>query len=144
MSDFQPNTRGPKPLEDASIVPILTSQRDRFKQRFEESHRNYLEVSSRLAGTQDELARTQQDNVSLYEKLKYQENFRQNQSVVDIDGGRRYEAASARYRDKYEETIDPFRHFKQVIFDISSNRKKIGEPRTSILPTVLQCKSPSF
>ncbi|KAJ3370301.1 hypothetical protein HDU91_006301 [Kappamyces sp. JEL0680] len=122
MADFQPNPNKAaapaptKPSSDASIVPILTSQRDRFKQRFEESHRNYLDLQSRLSSVQDELFRVQQDNVSLYEKLKYQENYRQTQSsVINMDGSpsRQYDAVSARYRDKYEATMDPFRQFKQ-------------------------------
>jgi homeobox protein cut-like len=120
MSDFQSKlkTGNPTKQESNSLVPILTSQRDRYKQRFEESHRNSMELSAKLSNLQDQLNRFQQDNVALYEKLKYQESYRgglqQNSSIVNIDSSRRNDTISARYRDKYEESIDPFRHFKQV------------------------------
>ena len=120
MSDFQSKlkTGNPTKQESNSLVPILTSQRDRYKQRFEESHRNSMELSAKLSNLQDQLNRFQQDNVAMYEKLKYQESYRgglqQNSSIVNIDSSRRNDTISARYRDKYEESIDPFRHFKQV------------------------------
>lgn len=120
MSDFQSKlkTGNPTKQESNSLVPILTSQRDRYKQRFEESHRNSMDLSAKLSNLQDQLNRIQQDNVALYEKLKYQESYRgglqQNSSIVNIDSSRRNDTISARYRDKYEESIDPFRHFKQV------------------------------
>jgi homeobox protein cut-like len=91
-----------------SIVPILTSQRDRYRQRFEQSQRSVHELSTKLTTTQDQLSRLQADNVSLYEKLRYQESYRASTSVTMGDD------VSTRYRDKYESTIDPFRHFKQV------------------------------
>lgn len=123
MSDFQANLRSTpaKPQESSSsLVPILTSQRDRYKQRFEESHRNSLELSAKLSGLQDQLSRLQQDNVSLYEKLKYQESYRegwqQQSSIVNMESSWRNDNVSAKYRDKYEESIDPFRHFKQVSY----------------------------
>lgn len=125
LSDFQVQPRAQQETakqSDSSIVPILTSQRDRYKQRFEESHRNALELSSRLSNLQDQLSRVQQDNVSLYEKIKYQESFRggwQQSTIVDMDSNRRNDNVSARYRDKYEESIDPFRAFKQVLLEVT-------------------------
>lgn len=122
MSDFQANLKSnhskPQESSSSSLVPILTSQRDRYKQRFEESHRNSLELSAQLSTLQDQLSRLQQDNVALYEKLKYQESYRegwqQQSSIVNMESSWRNDSISARYRDKYEESIDPFRHFKQV------------------------------
>jgi homeobox protein cut-like len=64
-----------KKTADHSIVPILTSQRDRYKQRFEEAHRNVLELTSKVTNLQDEVNRLQSDNVGLYEKLRYTESF---------------------------------------------------------------------
>lgn len=118
MSDFQANLRGTsakskQESSSSSLVPILTSQRDRYKQRFEESHRSSLELSAKLSSVEDTLSKVQQDNVSLYQKLKYQESYRGG-SVVNMESSSwRNDAVSARYRDKYEESIDPFRHFKQ-------------------------------
>ena len=120
MSDFKAklNTGYQPKQESASLVPILTSQRDRYKQRFEESHRNSMELSAKASSLQDQLNRVQQDNVVLYEKLKYQESYRggsqQNSSFINLGSSLRNDTISARYRDKYEESIDPFRQFKQV------------------------------
>lgn len=122
MSDFTNNAKtsnsnhAPVKSNDGSIVPILTSQRDRYKQRFEESHRNTLDLSAKLVNIADENERLKQDNVSLYEKLKYQENYLGRKSQTDIQiemGNTRRNDVSERYRSMYEETIDPFRHFKQ-------------------------------
>ena len=116
LNDLRANTSPSENLEmlmspvkqpTDSIVPILTSQRDRYRQRFEQSQRTIQELSAKLTSTQDQLSRLQQDNVSLYEKLRYQESYRGSTTVTMDD-------VSTRYRDKYESTIDPFRHFKQV------------------------------
>jgi homeobox protein cut-like len=144
MTDFQTKLRSPsvssapKPNNEASIVPILTSQRDRYRQRFEESQRTSLDLSSKITNLQEQIEKLQQDNVSLYEKLRYQENYRgswQQSSVVNIESNprSRYEDVSAKYKDKYEATMDPFRHFKQVCqFGLINlvSRKRIRELKT--------------
>jgi homeobox protein cut-like len=64
-----------KKSTDHSIIPILTSQRDRYKQRFEETQKNIFELTTKVTTLQDEVNRLQLDNVGLYEKLRFTESF---------------------------------------------------------------------
>ena len=115
MSDFKlPNVV----KQDVSIVPILTSQRDRYKQRFEESHRNCLDLSAKLSNVNEQMQRIEQDNVILYEKLKYQESYSGSRAVsyvltqhtgINIESHSR---VTEKYKTMYEAKIDPFTQFK--------------------------------
>jgi homeobox protein cut-like len=98
MYDFTPN-KAMTVSKDSSIVPILTSQRNRYKQRFEESQRNLLDLQSQLNVTKQETQKLQKDNIELYEKLLYQEKYQQN-------------TITNKYKSMYETTIDPFQKFK--------------------------------
>jgi homeobox protein cut-like len=61
--------------KEDGIVPILTAQRDRYKIRFEETQDRLNQMTSRLQTMEYELSRLREDNVSLYEKLRYQETY---------------------------------------------------------------------
>ncbi|KAJ1342404.1 hypothetical protein BSLG_003029 [Batrachochytrium salamandrivorans] len=95
----------PKATTEASIMTILTSQRDRYKSRFEEA-----------------------DNVKLYEKLRYAESYSVNKNSsgstshrnssqvgisIDPQNSRftGQDNISSKYSGMYEESLDPFRRF---------------------------------
>jgi homeobox protein cut-like len=63
--------------KEDGIVPILTAQRDRYKLRFEETQERLNQITSRLQTMEYEISRLREDNVSLYEKLRYQETYAQ-------------------------------------------------------------------
>ncbi|KAJ1339387.1 hypothetical protein BSLG_005953 [Batrachochytrium salamandrivorans] len=82
---------------DASIVSILTSQRDRYKQRFEEVEQNMREHIQTISDLRYEIANFKADNVKLYEKLRYAESYsntrfqgtnNRHSSAVDITADR--------------------------------------------------------
>ncbi|KAJ3271877.1 camp-dependent protein kinase catalytic subunit [Terramyces sp. JEL0728] len=104
MSDFNPT----KPKNDSSIIPILTSQRDRYRQRYEESQLETRSLNQKISTLSDQINSLKQDNISLYEKLKYQESY-----VIDVDVNK--------YKNMYEERIDPFQQFKQKETKRASN-----------------------
>ncbi|CED82054.1 Transcription factor/CCAAT displacement protein CDP1 [Phaffia rhodozyma] len=124
---------------DNSILPIVTSQRDRFRARnaeLEEELRKQFESISEL---RTEIKSLQADNLKLYEKVRYMGSYREDSSAVagpssyysgnsssnlrtgsggglgnlgisGLAGGRGDEIG--KYKDKYEDSINPFESFK--------------------------------
>ncbi|KAI0318257.1 CASP C terminal-domain-containing protein, partial [Amylostereum chailletii] len=70
---------------DTSILPIVTSQRDRFRQRnaeLEEELRRQFQIISEL---RTEIRSLQADNLKLYEKVRYMQSYRENTSTSTLD-----------------------------------------------------------
>ena len=98
---------------ETSILPIITSQRDRFRQRtaeLEEELRKQFETASEL---RNEVKNVQADNLKLYEKVRYLQSYREE------TGPSRGFATTVRgdedlhkYRNKYEESVNPFEAFR--------------------------------
>ncbi|ODO05678.1 hypothetical protein I350_04738 [Cryptococcus amylolentus CBS 6273] len=114
--------------QDTSILPIVTSQRDRFRQRnaeLEEELRKQFETISDLRA---EVKALQTDNLKLYEKVRYIGSYRDTASAGA--GSSSYPPSSSRgggllngvlgrrdeeigkYKDKYDESLNPFEAFK--------------------------------
>ncbi|WWC71958.1 uncharacterized protein I206_105917 [Kwoniella pini CBS 10737] len=120
---------------DNSILPIVTSQRDRFRQRnaeLEEELRKQFEIISDL---RIEIKSLQTDNLKLYEKVRYIGSYRDgssstsnptnnssNLSGYNVPGssrglngvgvGIRRDEEIGKYKDKYDESLNPFEAFK--------------------------------
>ncbi|SPO26040.1 related to Cutl1 or CASP protein [Ustilago trichophora] len=119
---------------DSSILPIVTSQRDRFRSRnaeLEEELRKQFETISEL---RTEIKTLQADNLGLYEKVRYLQSYGPaggrrsgagagGDSVIQIGVGAtgRTDASGAyppprmgddKYRAKYEESMNPFEAFR--------------------------------
>lgn len=118
---------------DSSILPIVTSQRDRFRSRnaeLEEELRKQFETISEL---RTEIKTLQADNLALYEKVRYLQSYGPSggrrsgaggESVIQIGAGGatgRTDASGAyppprlgddKYRAKYEEAMNPFEAFR--------------------------------
>lgn len=106
---------------DASILPIVTSQRDRFRQRnaeLEEELRRQFEAISDL---RTEIKGLQADNLKLYEKVRYMQSYRDSTPGTSTPAGtasmlngamRSREDEIGRYKDKYDESLNPFEAFK--------------------------------
>ncbi|CAM0141975.1 hypothetical protein VKS41_004322 [Umbelopsis sp. WA50703] len=119
--------------EDKSILPIITGQRDRFRQRnaqLEEELKKQQSVMDDLRGEVDML---KQDNLKLYEKLKFVHVWREERSngkqpsasvvsMPDTSGSpyRRFGEGTSngkvddpadKYGKLYEENMNPFTQF---------------------------------
>lgn len=119
---------------ESSILPIVTSQRDRFRSRnaeLEEELRKQFETISEL---RTEIKTLQSDNLGLYEKVRYLQSYGPagarrtgsgGDSVIQIGVGAagRTDASGAyppprmggsddKYRAKYEESMNPFEAFR--------------------------------
>jgi homeobox protein cut-like len=78
-SPTDPSLTSSKPA-NSDIVPILKSQRDRFKQRSDELESQCRIHVQRIQQLEMELGGLKQDNVKLYEKMRYLESYRQQGS----------------------------------------------------------------
>lgn len=118
----------PAPSGDTSILPIVTSQRDRFRQRnaeLEDELRRQFETISDLRA---EIKTLQADNLKLYEKVRYMQSYRDTSSAVMAGNTHASSSTSqagmlngalrsrdddiGRYKDKYDESLNPFEAFK--------------------------------
>ncbi|KAG0701321.1 CASP C terminal-domain-containing protein [Suillus ampliporus] len=109
---------------DTSILPIVTSQRDRFRQRnaeLEEELRKHYHTISEL---RTEVKSLQSDNLKLYEKVRYMQSYREQGSVSQLDPLPPSSSSSAfngsgngrdelgKWGARYEEAMNPFEAFR--------------------------------
>ncbi|KAF9010535.1 CASP C terminal-domain-containing protein [Cyathus striatus] len=104
---------------ESSILPIVTSQRDRFRQRnaeLEDELRKQFQVISEL---RTEIKSLQADNLKLYEKVRYMQSYREetvSRPVSQLDplptptNGRTDDMSV--YRTRYEQAMNPFEAFR--------------------------------
>ncbi|KAK4054374.1 hypothetical protein OIO90_003607 [Microbotryomycetes sp. JL221] len=102
---------------EISILPIITSQRDRFRQRnaeLEEELRRQFETISEL---RNEIKSLQGDNLKLYEKVRYLQSYRDDatgaiKASTGFHSTVRIDEELGKYQNKYEESMNPFEAFR--------------------------------
>ena len=72
---------------DHSILPIVTSQRDRFRQRNSELEEQLRQQSEQISNLRNETSQLQKDNLKLYEKVKYMQSYRNDSSGAGVGTG---------------------------------------------------------
>ncbi|KAF9438169.1 hypothetical protein BGZ76_009459 [Entomortierella beljakovae] len=65
---------------DHSILPIVTSQRDRFRQRNSELEEQLRQQSEQISTLKNETAQLQRDNLKMYERVKYMQSYKDESS----------------------------------------------------------------
>ncbi|KAJ7079159.1 CASP C terminal-domain-containing protein [Mycena belliarum] len=121
----QPVRKTPIPFAssaDTTILPIVTSQRDRFRQRnaeLEEELRKQFQIISELRA---EIKNLQSDNLKLYEKVRYMQSYREEAGSRPVTsqldplpapmGSARPADDMSKYRARYEEAMNPFEAFR--------------------------------
>lgn len=89
----------------ASLLPIVSSQRERFKQRNTELEAECRQQKQNVTVLQREVDSLRGDNVKLYEKIKFLQSYPgTRKSVEDPD-------VMGRYSSQYEANLDPFAAF---------------------------------
>ncbi|CAE7146035.1 unnamed protein product [Rhizoctonia solani] len=104
--------RATTPQPDNSILPIVTSQRDRFRQRnaeLEEELRKQFESISEL---RNEIKTLQSDNMKLYEKVRYMQSYRDEGSASWSSVTAQANSDLGKYRTMYEDSLNPFQAFR--------------------------------
>ncbi|KAJ7772547.1 CASP C terminal-domain-containing protein [Mycena maculata] len=108
---------------DTTILPIVTSQRDRFRQRnaeLEEELRKQFQIISEL---RTEIKNLQSDNLKLYEKVRYMQSYREEAGSRPVTSqldplptpsgsGTSRPDDMSKYRTRYEEAMNPFEAFR--------------------------------
>ena len=119
--------------QNQGILPMVTAQRDRFKQRITHLEDELAKANTTISSLRQEVATLQKDNLQLYEKTRYISTYSShpssrpsNDAFVNIGGstsatpGGSTSTSSAfvpaqghdRYRAAYEANISPFQAFR--------------------------------
>lgn len=108
----------------AGILPMVTAQRDRFKQKNSELEHDLSESHRTVQQLRQEVAALQKDNLTLYEKTRYVSTYNRtgasatayatspNPSSVNIGSTGTPGMEIDRYRQAYESNISPFAAFR--------------------------------
>ncbi|CAD6579741.1 MAG: hypothetical protein CYPHOPRED_000996 [Cyphobasidiales sp. Tagirdzhanova-0007] len=116
-SDAPPSPQTTSSAE-TSILPIITSQRDRFRQRNAELEEQLLRQSDTLTELRNEIKNLQADNLKLYEKVRYLESYAGSSgtsgqsSLRSLVGHTRRDEELGKYKSLYEDHMNPFEVFK--------------------------------
>lgn len=89
----------------SSLLPIVSSQRERFKQRNVELEAECHQQKQTISVLQREVDTIRGDNVKLYEKIKFLQSYPGTRKTVDDHD------ALSRYSSQYEANLDPFSAF---------------------------------
>lgn len=111
----------------SGILPMVTAQRDRFKQKNAQLEHELSETHRTMQQLRQEVAALQKDNLNLYEKTRYVSTYKRggatassssayasnpNPSTVPIGGTGNPGISLDRYRQAYESNISPFAAFR--------------------------------
>ena len=111
----------------SGILPMVTAQRDRFKQKNAQLEQELSETHRSVSQLRQEVAALQKDNLNLYEKTRYVSTYNRggattsssstfgsnpNPSTVSIGGTGNPGIEMDRYRKAYESNISPFAAFR--------------------------------
>ncbi|BGP56100.1 hypothetical protein JCM8202v2_003711 [Rhodotorula sphaerocarpa] len=101
---------------ETSILPIITSQRDRFRQRNSELEEELRRQFNTITELRNEIKTLQADNLKLYEKVRYLQSYRDEGATARAQSGFsnvvRGDEELVRYQNKYEESMNPFEAFR--------------------------------
>lgn len=89
-----------------SLLPIVSAQRERFRQRNDELEGNLTAKANQVVLLQNELDNLRADNLKLYEKIRFLQSYQGKQGTGDSP-------AESRYSSQYEEALDPFSSFSR-------------------------------
>ncbi|KAI9832314.1 MAG: hypothetical protein M1826_002000 [Phylliscum demangeonii] len=140
ISGFDPPSGSPASLDairsgegvgaGSGILPMVTAQRDRFKQRNSQLEEELSKAYGTVTSLRQEVASLQKDNLSLYEKSRYVSSFSRNGNAMATSSSAypasayppaaSIQASSStpsglsldRYRSAYEAQISPFAAFR--------------------------------
>ncbi len=100
----------------AALLPIVQAQRERFKQRNEELEEEASRQTQQVQLLQAEVRELRGDNVKLYEKIRFLQGYQGGRvapSSSQHSGNDVAIPVENRYRQQYEQKMDPFHSFSQ-------------------------------
>ncbi|KAL6499247.1 hypothetical protein OROHE_026157 [Orobanche hederae] len=112
--------RAPSDLDQSSMLKVICSQRDRFRARLRETEEEIRKLNERIGMLVTELEKTKADNVELYGKIRYVQDY--NSEKVISRGSKKYAEdlesgfssdVESKYKKIYEDDINPFAAFSR-------------------------------
>ncbi|KAL5544731.1 hypothetical protein UlMin_008515 [Ulmus minor] len=106
--------------DQSSMLKVICNQRDRFRARLRETEEEIRHLKERIGELTGELEKTKADNVKLYGKIRYVQDYN-NEKVVsrgskkyaeDLESGFSSDVES-KYKKIYEDDINPFAAFSK-------------------------------
>jgi homeobox protein cut-like len=111
--------------DDESMIAILKAQRDRFRQRVSTLESKYEVLKRSESKCKLQSKELKQDNVKLYEKIRFLQQYRsssssssssgKNNNSNDLESGKSMD----KYRKAYKEQSDPFAEFRKRMMNRS-------------------------
>ena len=92
---------------DSSLLPIITQQRDRFRNRNKELEEENKKHFSKIVELKREINSLKNDNRELYEKIRFLQ-YHQNAQNIQQNGG----DIESRYKVDYEHDLHPIEQFR--------------------------------
>ncbi|OIT02858.1 PREDICTED: protein CASP-like [Nicotiana attenuata] len=106
--------------DQSSMLKVICNQRDRFRARLRETEEEIRQLKEKIGALTSELDKTKADNVKLYEKIRYVQDYNSERVisrgskkyVEDLESGFSSDVES-KYKKMYEEDINPFAAFSK-------------------------------
>ncbi|GLU13339.1 hypothetical protein SLE2022_299770 [Rubroshorea leprosula] len=106
--------------DQSSMLKVICNQRDRFRARLRETEEEIRQLMEKIGVLTAELEKTKADNVKLYGKIRYVQDY--NQEKVVSRGSKKYAEdlesgftsdVESKYKKIYEDDINPFAAFSK-------------------------------
>ncbi|PHU15309.1 Protein CASP [Capsicum chinense] len=106
--------------DQSSMLEVICNQRDRFRTRLRETEEEIRQLKEKLGALTSELDKTKADNVKLYGKIRYVQDY--NSERVISRGSKKYAEdlesgfssdVESKYKKMYEDDINPFAAFSK-------------------------------
>lgn len=106
--------------EQSSMLKVIINQRDRFRARLRETEEEIRQLKEKISTLTGELEKTKADNVKLYGKIRYVQDYNLEKVVSrgskkhseDLESGFSSDVES-KYKKIYEDDINPFAAFSK-------------------------------
>lgn len=106
--------------DQSSMLKVICNQRDRFRARLRETEEEVRRSKDKIRLLTEELEKTKADNVKLYGKIRYVQDYNQEKVISrgskkspdDLESGMNSDVES-KYKKIYEEGINPFAAFSK-------------------------------
>ncbi|XP_068658777.1 protein CASP-like [Aristolochia californica] len=110
----------PSDQDQSSMLKVICNQRDRFKNRLRETEEEVRQLKEKIGILTVELEKTKADNVKLYGKIRYVQDYNLEKLVSrgskkhsgDVESGFNSDFES-KYKKIYEDDINPFAAFSK-------------------------------
>ncbi|KAG1330549.1 putative protein CASP [Cocos nucifera] len=108
--------------DQSSMLKVICNQRDRFRMRLRETEEEMRQLKEKMGMLAVELENTKADNVKLYGKIRYVQDYSLERLVSrgpkkyaeDIESGFSSDVES-KYKKMYEDDINPFAAFSKKL-----------------------------